>query len=352
MQIDHEGLARIAEELFIVRVQRDMGSDGVARLPALLKQVRSIHEAISTERLEYGLTVVVHQDPRAFVLEGARSIVPNASRLTAMHTGKSPLTVQVRTDGSLVVWFGSRLSGSMPGCLSYEYRGPHEEYIATPIGTYSVPTLQGWPSYFSVPYFRDLNDALVHYGYTQVREAQCEFIAQAWQDDNRLIFLPRPERLMRRSLQKFLSASLRDHNFVEVMPEQNVNETRPVDIKVTWITSNRVALIEIKWLGLSARPGERKATQNFDDKRARDGAQQLVDYLELYRQQAPGRETRGYLVVFDGRRHNLKPSTTSLKLEEALFYANADIDYDEAILKRSDFEHPVRLYCRPHVNHE
>lgn len=339
-------MARIAQEMFIVGVDKDMGKEGTSLLPNLLRQVRAVHEAISTERLPFGLTVAVSTVPERRMLSGPYATLADASHLTAIHDGVSPLSIQAQPDGQLLVWateHPQRPSGDM---LIYAYSGPYRESIITPLGSHTVPT-SGFPSYFSVPYFRDLYDAMLHYGATCVREAQCDLIDSAWREPERLVFLPKPEVKMRRSLQRFLRHSLREHQAIEVMPEQNVNESRPVDIKVTWTSSNRVALIEIKWLGMSARVGAKRYTQKFDGDRARDGASQLVEYLDEYHVNSPGQEVRGFLTVFDGQRLNVKPSSTSLTSAEASFFANVEIEYPEEILKRPDFDPPIRLYCGP-----
>ena len=53
---------------------------------------------------------------------------------------------------------------------------------------------------------------------------------------------------MRDSLVHALQLVLRD---TSVRPEQNTDETKPVDIRVEWFASGASALIEIKWLGRS-----------------------------------------------------------------------------------------------------
>jgi hypothetical protein len=149
---------------------------------------------------------------------------------------------------------------------------------------------------------------------------------------------------MRNSLTQFLKHTLRGN--VEVRPEQIVNATRPVDIKVTWFMSNRLALIEIKWIGAS-KGKKGKLTKRFDG-RAREGASQLADYLDANGVQAPAHESRGYLVVLDGRRGTLKSSTTHINTANGFKYEGKEISYSpEFHNKRSDFEVPFRMFIEP-----
>ena len=129
------------------------------------------------------------------------------------------------------------------------------------------------------------------------------------------------------------------------MPEQNVDVSKPVDIKVSWIETNRVALIEVKWLGQSARSGDAHFTANYGQARARSGSEQLADYLDRYHVEAPLVDARGYLAVFDGRRRGLRSADDiNISLADATFFRHLEIDYDPAILDRNDFAPPVRFY--------
>ena len=73
----------------------------------------------------------------------------------------------------------------------------------------------------------------------------------------------------------------------------------PWILKATWFMTNRLALIEIKWLGQSRDDTSRK--NNYSVVRAKSGAKQLADYMDADKVQAPTHESRGYLVVVDAR---------------------------------------------------
>ncbi len=153
---------------------------------------------------------------------------------------------------------------------------------------------------------------------------------------------------MRRSLESYLEATLRLTKGVELRPEQNVDETKPVDLKVTFTHANRRALIEIKWMGDSApRPGETGAHHKFRTRAATDGAKQLANYLDLDKPRSTEQIVTGYLVVFDARRGGLKLDTTEIDSKHGMQYEQQEIDFDPKILSRPDFAPPRRMFMEP-----
>ena len=129
-------------------------------------------------------------------------------------------------------------------------------------------------------------------------------------------------------------------------PEQNVDTSKPVDIKVTWFNSNRLALIEIKWLG-KART-DKKITVEYTESRARKGAKQLADYLDKNKPYSSIQVTRGYLVVIDARRAKTDLSTAAVTADDGLKYASLEVSYSPAFHDtRTDFEVPFRMFAEP-----
>jgi hypothetical protein len=202
-------------------------------------------------------------------------------------------------------------------------------------------------SQFSIPTFRKLRDALEHYAIECIRDSSCPIFTESWKDHNRLFFKPKPEKLMRRSLEWFLKVRLGGD--YEVRPEQIMDESHPVDIKVTHTFSNRRAIIEIKWLGNSLGD-EGKFTARHRDDQARRGAQQLADYLDENRAKAPLHVTQGYYVIVDARREGLSPTTTELSPEQGRYYAELEVNFDPKFDEvREDFETPYRMFAEPIV---
>jgi len=155
-----------------------------------------------------------------------------------------------------------------------------------------------------------------------------------------------PENGMRRSLYLFLRSTLED-GLPDVHEEAPADEKNPVDITVRWAESNRIALIEVKWLGASGTLNPFGITKRWSESRAKKGLQQLADYIDLTRDRAELFDARGYLAVFDGRRGRVKPETLVCSRIDGLKYRDADIEYDKQLLARHDVAEPVRFFCEP-----
>ena len=346
MFISGTELAGFAESHFVPLVDRDLGAQGTSTLLSLLSLVRQVHRAIDSERLARGLTIFCPLQESVPSLPGPPTVLTGPERLTAFFDGGVPLTVQPSST-DIMVWAEPLDVPPNVEFLGYKYLGPHQEMIFSHVREYPVAVISASSSYFGIPYFRELRTALEDYGSSWVKYAQCEIFRSSWLDDQRLVFRPGPEYLMRRSLQRHLRSRLREHSSVNIMPEQNINEEEPVDLKVFWGPHNRVALIEIKWLGKSARLGEDTATANYTDYRARSGSEQLARYLDKYHRESPDEEIRGYLAVFDGRRRAVPLPPAPVTPENATYYRYREIQYDEEILKRPDMDSPVRFFCEP-----
>lgn len=199
-------------------------------------------------------------------------------------------------------------------------------------------------SVFDKEHFVNLREALQRYSNAMVKESTCHIIQSCWHDTNRIVLSNRPEEKMQKSLSNYLRASLRE---AEVDEEHNTDRTNPVDIRITWMFENRTALIEIKWLGKSVSSSG--GFTAYYDQRARDGAQQLANYLDNQQTSTPGRPTKGYLVVIDARRKGVSsPSVSSISCREGLHYLHKDVEYDPPFHElRSDFSEPFRMFAKP-----
>jgi hypothetical protein len=341
-----DALTELAEELFLPKIQSDIGEGAEDYLEELMMAIREVHRALATERLTHGLTIGISMTSITPMIPGPPMMLTSASQLTGRHDSDMPLAIEVNRDGTFNCW-KVPVDACPDGFLAYQFRGPSDEAFLTQANEHAVPKIPNQSSYFSVPYFRELRAALLHYDEQCARASNCEFLARSWRDEKRLIFLPGPEKLMRRSLQRFLRYSLRGVHSIAIMPEQNIDESHPVDLKVTWSSANRVALIEIKWLGWSAHSEAESTTAKWSKSRAVDGARQLSDYLDTYHQEVVGEEARGLLVLYDGRRRSLNLTTLSLREEDAVAFRDAEIDFSEFVGSRDDFDLPLRFFCSP-----
>ncbi|MGN8058778.1 hypothetical protein ACTJKN_21000 [Pedobacter sp. 22163] len=205
--------------------------------------------------------------------------------------------------------------------------------------------IPGADSHFAVQTFKELDKALDYYKSKIARHSDCEILKNVWFDENLLFFKRAPEHRLRDSLTQFLKISLRN---IEARPEQVVDRSHPVDIKITWALINRLALIEIKWLGKSLHTREKQFTQIYTDARAVSGASQLANYLDENLKQAPTYVSKGYLVIFDARRAMCNTNTVDLNRDNAMKYENNDIQYNPEFHKtRTDFASPFRFFMEP-----
>lgn len=363
MTVDPDWMARIAEDTYVGAVQKHFGDAGPQSLRTTLVTIRKVYEHVPPEKVEGTLVVVcpVGDDATAtsIVEEGTtggsvtQTVVTKVEHLVVELETQSQSTVNV-----LEILHGGRLRlysdvaepdyrALSDHSIVYVFENAQEKfYIAGDVREVRNPTRGVHPSVYAIPTFRALEDALQDYYVKFVRRCGCRILATVWTSDARLVFANKPERTMRRSLAQFLQVALRGDAIVR--EEQNVDDSHPVDIRVTWQLATRIALLEIKWLGDSLTQNE--GLLRYRDARAREGAQQLVDYLEAEAVQTPTQYRTGYLVVYDGRRRGVQLDTDALTLEAARYYAGRPVVYDPPHHQlRSDFAIPFHMFMEPNT---
>lgn len=353
MSYDPDKMAEIAQGLFQVQVEAVHGEAGIASLQAVLQLVRSLYLHRSPEGLSRGL--VVFQ-----ALPGMTPPAPAGPSTTIAVVQSFPeradgAVVEVRSDGTLTVWGAAAID---PQALAshavvYAYT-PDSESIVLPSGHTPVPNPVGYPSALAPPTFWNLEEALGYYATHLAARSTCKILKTVWAVDasnRRLVLCNHPEVIMRESLAQHLRSSVRDTKLVRVLEEQNVSETEPVDIEVSWSLTSHIALIEVKWLGKCLNDDASDlASYAYGDARAREGAVQLANYLDEFRERTPGHEIRGYLVVYDARRWgvtNWQPDP--ITYDHAWHYADRELDYADSLPERVDFKEPRRFYLEPSV---
>jgi hypothetical protein len=343
MNVDIEQLNRIASRLLIFKIAAHYGDEGVQAYRELSAAVFEIFRSIPYEIISQPLVVLrplAYASPLA--LDGERVVLDRPDDLRRYLDRR--VVLEISSD-SLIAWVGApeEVSALAPSSLVYEFRerdvfsiGGEIHQLDNPT---SAPTLFGAPTYFS------LEEALEHYERARARYSTCDWLRRMWCDPRRYLLKNQPEGTMRTSLLNHLRSALRN---AEVRPEQNVDESHPVDIRVTWTVPYRIALIEIKWLGASGDKDCSRITTAYAAGRAQEGADQLARYLEDNRQQAPEFVTLGYLVVFDARRGGLKIDPGGVSCTNPAAFRDAgfvlDPRYEEV---RDDFRVPRRLYLAP-----
>ena len=340
-------MIHIHQKLFVSMVTEAHGQAGGDALRKLLEFIRTFYQHFPPDLRKERLLILKTLDDGDISLPGATGIevfsLSGVSQITS-----SPLVIQTFNNGRVMLYnFDADPTTLASNAVVYAYHDREEIFYARGKSATVDRISPAYPSNFAIPTFVDLRAALDLYQKTMIRHSSCLIFQVCWYDANRLFFINGPEGLMRDSLTQYLKTCLRGD--VEVRPEQNVNDKNPVDIKVTWFMwTNRLALIEIKWLGKSRN--EKGITNDYSASRARAGAKQLAEYLDQNKQQAPVHETRGYLVVIDGRRAKTTITTEEVKAVHGLKYSNEEIRYSPKFHeKRTDFEVPIRMFAEPLV---
>lgn len=352
MTLDIVKMQAIAEETHAVAALKCFGPPGTQALRSLVEMLIRLYKNIELTGRTPPLALFVR--PKL-----DNPFEPADGAIAPLHRLSDPQNIRHELDAACIVEVTGSGVLDVFGCehfvledlsseaIIYIYHKGVERFIIDRVSYRIINPASTHASVFARPTFSSLNEALEDYRVRVVRDTSCFILADAWSDSKRLFLRTKPEATMRRSLHQHLRTVFRD---AEVRPEQVVDESHPVDLKVTWSDTNQRALIEIKWLGQSRGDSGQFAT-SYTAARAREGAKQLADYLDADRSAGPGLRTKGYLVVFDARRRGLTQETTSLCAADGLHYRDAAIEYDPPYHEtRDDFEPPIRLFAEPVLN--
>lgn len=343
IRIDLERLKALQFDLYTSPTRSAFGDAGVKALQRLVAAIVSIYRRIDPALRSEPLVLFVDVGS-CFVFWGAPRRVHSIANLGDELDGAC--IACVNADNSLDVYplDPTVLASLSQNAVVYHHHQSNEKFVING-GEYRLfNPIPAFGSVFCKPTFGDLATALDTYRTKSAAYSSCEILRGAWYQPSRWFLKAKPEQIMRKSLVQYLSNVLED---AEVRPEQNVDETHPVDIKVSFSFTDLRAIIEIKWLGHSV-DDTGAITTSYTQIRAVSGAQQLAEYLDSSQQWAPGVKTRGYLVVFDARRRGLANGITTLTREDALHYKDEQITYSpDHSATRNDFATPVRMYMFP-----
>lgn len=350
--IDMDAMRAIAEDMYIPHVQRRFGPPGVEALRSLVSALRRIYRDLDPSLHTGTLMVFARPDGAPQAISLGQPIYTIMAGQMIQHQVAGDCAVNVLPNGRLEVFSAvpdpTTLSAE---AIVYSYRDRTERiFVDTESFAIRNPSPAAMASIFARPTFSGLDAALTRYATEVVNKTVCFILDHEadgiWAEDNRLFLRAKPEEVMRRSLHQYLRDAFPD---AEVRPEQIVDESHPVDIKVTWADTTHRAIIEIKWIGDSVDESG-KVTTKYRDARAKEGAQQLSDYLDSDAETAGRLRTRGYLVVFDARRRGLSENQATISAEDGLYYRDREIAYDpDHHTQRTDFAVPVRMFAEPRV---
>jgi hypothetical protein len=337
-------MRQLVQDNYLTHAVRTYGATGSKAVRSLLELIARLYEARDPENITGPLVLFSTMKTGKNLMRGPATQYVSIDALAQDFA--TPIVIELLENGSVRAWHGEvvnhyRLSKV---AIVYHFESRTDAFFVS--GTrIEVPKL--YPpaaSQFSQPRFRKLSEALERYKIEMVRKSRCPEFSRVWKDARRLYLRQKPEHYMRSSLEAFLVASLSAE--AEVRPEHNVDESKPVDIRVYWNLGNQESLIEIKWLGVS-KAGARVTTR-YTEVRAREGAEQLADYLDRADVRVGAVEMRGTLVVFDARR--ALPKSRKITRAEAFKYEHKEISYLPDYSKtRGDFDAPVRLFAEPKV---
>lgn len=339
----------VAQELSTVLISEDYGDDGIEKLTFLTDAIKNIYKHLNFQSFQQIVIYTFLSKDQSLSLENIEDVDHTVYRSfqNLSQIQGSKLTIEV--SGNLELLVSIDFVPDLDELRNHGIVYIRENEVETFLGKTEQRRLKEIPiseSYFSVPTFRKLDEALEDYKVKIARySSNCPHLSTVWFDTDKIFFKPSPEQIMRNSLTYFLQIRLRG---TEVRPEQVVDQSHPVDIKVTWNLSSKLALIEIKWLGKSISKLGESFSQTYTASRAVNGAKQLIDYLDANKIQAPDKTTKGYLAVFDGRRWSTNTNTTEISKEHGFYYQNSDITYTpEYHTIRIDFSKPVRFFMEP-----
>jgi hypothetical protein len=361
---DVERIQRLVSTNYLGHAESAFGTDGVEGIKALMNSVKLIFQHCPPEALVGTLTVIfglnispqqptISQFGKPTRLDDFSSAGRYLARCQAAHA-----VVEMTSDGALHLldlMVDLDLKSVASGALIYRFEKKTERFLAKNFEDY-VPTVSPMLlSNFAVPTLSGLEEALDHYREIAL-ECKCRILKEVWVngvDGPRLVLVNKPESIFRDSLCQMLEVALRE---ATVKPEQNTDESKPVDIRVSWFGVSATALIEVKWLGKSiAQPRQQSATPTYTQysmSRAQSGAGQLADYLDREVRHSSATIPRGYLVVFDARRRGTEGPDNYLSEEDAMAFAAEPLQFDpDHSATRDDFAEPVRLFLNPRKSH-
>jgi hypothetical protein len=264
------------------------------------------------------------------------------------------IIIQLFGDRKILMWEGVDAEEVL-NCddnIVYQFESNKEKFI---VKNKEIDiTIRSFGSRYSDE-FDELELQLNRYHSHKIQYSYCPIFNKSWSSEKRIFFKGGgkniPENYMQESLQNFLkdlSIFKGEIGQFEPTREYNLNARKPVDLIVRWEKSNRIAIIEIKWMGKSIHNGEIKSRHSNGS--ANEGFKQLKDYFDLAKRDNPHKLIKCYLVVIDARRWRTNAQTTTISFKNGMYYAKQDIELNDDKkyhLVYKNIHEPIRMFVEP-----
>lgn len=341
---------------YVLQILKEYNNNmqSVKAIEIIAKSLKDIYRYFEPGFFEGELFVYKHFNDTIILNEKTSTFIYDKNILLNKTSGK--IIIQVLSDGKLYLWENETLDPIIEKAdiLVYNYQGNREYFFANK-GKIEITAYPKGSRYATQ--YMDLMNALNSYKNMKVLQSSCRTFNEVWHDNNRLFFKSEgagkniPEKYMQESLNDYLHSNLFVRGIsTEVNREFNVNEEKPkpVDIRVHWKEANRIALIEIKWLGVVKT--SKGTSYKHDNPRANNGIVQLKDYHDSALTDMPTSIIKSYLVVIDGRRNNLKEDMVEISYKDGMHYKDVELEIDEDkryFESMPYFEKPIRMFAAP-----
>jgi hypothetical protein len=354
----------VIAEIYPIKILQafDSNAESLRALSTLAKSLTELFRYFEPGFFRGRLFVTKHfQDEFVFNRDAGRPLI---DKNVLLDRSDGSLFIQVFDDGRFFIWEDADpavLSSKSP-FLTYFFEANREFFVANKktieISEYPYGSIFAPQFYFLAATFED-------YKLRKIKNSSCPLFSKAWHRsvkdaaknlyyDNRVLFQgasDSPEKPIQDSLENFLKDSphFRGIN-LEVNREFNVDsdQPKPVDFRVTWLEANRMALIELKWVGDSISANENLKPRR--DARVNEGLVQLKGYWDSARRDYPNKLMKAFLVVIDGRRRGLTKDSVEVTFANGFYYQNREFAiqddrkyFDEIV----GFEEPLRMFAEP-----
>jgi hypothetical protein len=235
--LNGDTIRQIDKSFDYVRVS-EHGELGVEVLRKLLLFIKEVYTYVDPETCPGALVIFKSLDDSQEVIARSDATEVQSVKDLAQYIS-GDCVIEALNSGRALVWHKPPdLKKIAKQAVVYTYKQRIEFFHAGAKSAEVEKVVVGCASSFAIPTFDELKDALQGYRSDMIRHSSCPMFKKVWFDNDRLFFRTKQEKTMRDSLSYYLKARLRG---VEVRPEQIVSSSHPVDIKVTWFLSNRLA---------------------------------------------------------------------------------------------------------------